>query len=55
MSQDNKNIAGRWFKEFWGNPWNPRIVNELCTADVLLHYPMHEPKKGRAAVTHFMT
>jgi predicted ester cyclase len=55
MSQDNKNIVARWFKEFWGNPWNPRIVNELCTADILLHYPMHEPKKGRAAVTHFMT
>jgi hypothetical protein len=27
--QDNKNIAARWFKEFWGNPWNPRIVNDL--------------------------
>ncbi len=55
MSQDNKDIVVHWFKEFWGNPWNPRIVNKLCTADVLVHYPMHEPKKGRAAVTHFMT
>jgi predicted ester cyclase len=55
MSQDNKNIVTRWFREFWGNPWNPRIVNELATSDILVHYPMHEPKKGRAAVTHFMT
>ena len=38
-----------------GDPWNPRIVNELATADILVHYPMHEPKKGRAAVQKFMT
>jgi predicted ester cyclase len=53
--QDNKNIVARWFKEFWGNPWNPRIVNELATSDIFVHYPMHEPKKGRAAVQKFMT
>jgi hypothetical protein len=53
--QDNKNIVARWFKEFWGNPWNPGIVNELATSDILVHYPMHEPKKGRAAVQKFMT
>jgi SnoaL-like polyketide cyclase len=54
MTQENKNIVARLFKEFWGNPWNPRIINELATADILLHYPMHEPKKGRASVTKFM-
>ena len=21
--QENKEIVGRWFTEFWGNPWNP--------------------------------
>jgi predicted ester cyclase len=54
MSQDNKNIVARWFKEFWGNPWNPQIVNELAAPDIVLHYPMHEPKRGREAVTEFM-
>jgi predicted ester cyclase len=53
--QENKNAVARWFREFWGNPWNPRIVNELATADIFMHYPMHEPKKGRAAVLSFMT
>jgi predicted ester cyclase len=53
--QENKNAAARWFREFWGNPWNPRIVNELATSDIFVHYPMHEPKKGRAAVLKFMT
>jgi predicted ester cyclase len=55
MSQDNRSIVARWFREFWGNPWNPRIVNELATSGIFLHYPMHEPRKGRAAVTNFMT
>ncbi|QPF85937.1 ester cyclase [Bradyrhizobium genosp. L] len=55
MSEANKSVVARWFKEFWGNPWNPRIINELATADILVHYPMHEPKRGRAAVTKFMT
>ena len=55
MSEQNKTIVGRWFKEFWGNPWNPRIINELATSDIAVHYPMHDPKKGRAAVTKFMT
>ena len=47
MSQNNKTIVTRWFKEFWGNPWNPAIINELAASDIVLHYPMHEPKKGR--------
>ena len=54
MSQDNKEIVARWFKEFWGNPWNPAIIDELATSDILVHYPMHEPKKGREAVANFM-
>jgi len=53
--QENKNVVARWFKEFWGNPWNPTIVNELATSDIFIHYPMHEPKIGRAAVLKFMT
>jgi predicted ester cyclase len=55
MSDENKAVVTRWFKEFWGNPWNPRIMNELATADICLHYPMHEMKRGRASVTKFMT
>ena len=27
--QDNKAIVGRWFEGFWGNPWNPEIIDEL--------------------------
>jgi hypothetical protein len=53
--QDNKAIVGRWFTEFWGNTWNPAIVDELCTPDILLQYSLHAPRRGRADVKAFMT
>ena len=52
---DNKAVVGRWFTEFWGNPWNPKIVDELATPDMLLQYSLHEPRRGRADVKAFMT
>jgi predicted ester cyclase len=51
----NKEIVGRWFKEFWGNPWNPKIVDELAAPDMLLQYSLHEPRRGRDDVRAFMT
>jgi predicted ester cyclase len=53
--QDNKAIVGRWFTEFWGNPWNPKIVDELGASDILLQYSLHAPRRGRADVKAFMT
>jgi predicted ester cyclase len=53
--QDNKAIVGRWFSEFWGSTWNPGIVDELCTPDILLQYSLHAPRRGRADVKAFMT
>ena len=52
--QENKAIVGRWFTEFWGNPWNPKVVDELCTSDMLLQYSLHAPRRGRADVKAFM-
>ena len=53
--QDNKAIVGRWFTEFWGNPWNPAVVDELAAPDILLQYSLHEPRRGRDDVRAFMT
>jgi predicted ester cyclase len=53
--QDHKIIVGRWFTEFWGSTWNPAIVDELCTSDILLQYSLHAPRRGRADVKAFMT
>jgi predicted ester cyclase len=55
MSQENKQIVARWLKEFWGNPWNPNVVAELGTPDIVVHHNMHEPKRGRVEVTEFIT
>jgi predicted ester cyclase len=52
--QDNKTIVGRWFKEFWGNPWNPEIVDELAAPNMLLKYSLHEPRRGRENIKAFM-
>jgi hypothetical protein len=51
--QDNKAIVGRWFTEFWGNPWNPKIVDELGAPDILLQYSLHAPRRGREDVKAF--
>jgi len=53
--QENKAIVGRWFKEFWGNPWNPDVIEELATPDMLLQYSLHAPRRGQADVRDFMT
>src|SRR5207302_8603440 len=53
--QDNKAVVGRWFDGFWGNPWNPKIVDELAAPDILLQYSLHAPRRGREQVKKFMT
>jgi predicted ester cyclase len=52
--QLNKAIVGRWFEGFWGNPWNPSIIDELAAPDVLLQYSLHAPRRGREDVRNFM-
>ena len=52
--ENNKAIVGRWFTEFWGNPWNPQIIDELAAPDMLLQYSLHEPRKGRDDIRAFM-
>ena len=53
--QENKAIVSRWFTEFWGNPWNPAIVDELCSRYPLAIFHARAPRRGRAQVKTFMT
>src|SRR5262249_31564289 len=55
MSEENKAIVGRWFTEFWGNPWNPSVVDELAAPDIRFEYSMHAPRRGREDVKKFAT
>ena len=52
--QDSKAVVGRWFTEFWGNPWNPKVIDELAAPDMLLQYSLHAPRRGREEVRQFM-
>jgi predicted ester cyclase len=52
--EKNKAIVGRWFTEFWGNPWNPRVIEELAAPDMLLQYSLHAPRRGRDDIKAFM-
>jgi predicted ester cyclase len=54
MSEENKAIVGRWFKDFWGNPWNEGIIDELAAPDMYFHYPMHPAMRGREEVRKFI-
>jgi predicted ester cyclase len=50
---ENKAIVGRWFTEFWGNPWNPDVIDELAAPDIRFEYSMHAPRRGREEVRTF--
>jgi predicted ester cyclase len=52
---DNKGIVSRWFTEFWGEQFNPGVIEDLAAPDMLLKYSLHEPRKGRADISAFMT
>ena len=52
--EENKAIVGRWFDGFWGNPWNPKIIDELAASDMQLQYSLHAPRRGREDVRAFM-
>ncbi|QYN21471.1 ester cyclase [Amycolatopsis sp. DSM 110486] len=53
--QENKDIVGRWFTEFWGNPFNPGVIDELAAPDVRFEYSLHKPMRGRDEVREFAT
>jgi len=52
---DNKAIVGRWFNNFWGKTCDLSIVDEIAAPDMLLHYSLHEPRRGRDDIKAFMT
>jgi predicted ester cyclase len=52
---DNKAIVGRWFADFWSDAYRLDVVDEIAAPDMLLHYSMHAPRKGRADIKAFMT
>ena len=54
-TQDNKEIVGRWFTEFWGPDFNPAVIDELAAPDIRFEYSLHAPRRGRDEVREFAT
>lgn len=52
--ESNKAIVGRWFTEFWGQTYNPEVIDAIAAPDMLLHYSLHEPRNGREDIKAFM-
>ncbi len=52
---DNKAIVGRWFAEFWGDAFDPAVIDELAAPDIRFEYSMHAPCHGRDQVRAFAT
>jgi hypothetical protein len=55
VEQDNKAIVGRWFTNFWGKTCDLTVVDEIAAPEMLLHYSLHEPRRGREGIKAFMT
>ncbi|CAB3753425.1 hypothetical protein GQ57_19045 [Burkholderia sp. MSh2] len=53
--QDNKEIVGRWFTNFWGEKCDLGIVDQIAAPDMLLKYSLHEARRGRDDIKAFMT
>jgi predicted ester cyclase len=57
MSKENENkaIVARWFTQFWGETYDPSVVDELAAPDMLLHYSLHAPRRGHEDIKAFMS
>jgi predicted ester cyclase len=51
----NKAIVGRWFTQFWGPKYDPSVIDAIAAPEMLLHYSLHEPRRGRDDIKAFMT
>lgn len=52
---DNKAVVVRWFTDFWGEKVDLSVVDAIAAPDMLLHYSLHEPRRGHADIKAFMT
>lgn len=50
----NKAVVDRWFREFWGKTYNPEVVDELASPEMVLRYSLHKARYGREDIKAFM-
>jgi predicted ester cyclase len=54
QEQKNKEIVGKWLAGFWGPTYNPSVIDELASPDMILQYSLYKPRKGHADIKDFM-
>jgi len=52
-TEGNKAVVARWFAEFWGDSYNPDVIDEVAAPDIRFEYSMHAPCRGRDEVREF--
>ena len=48
--EENKEIVGHWFTEFWGKDFKPAVIDDLAAPDIRFEYSLHAPCRGREQV-----
>jgi predicted ester cyclase len=51
----NKAVVARWFTDFWGDTFDPEVIDAVAAPDMLLQYSLHEPRRGRDDIKAFIT
>ncbi|MEQ8364943.1 MAG: ester cyclase [Cyclobacteriaceae bacterium] len=54
QEQENKEIVGKWLDNFWGPHYNPAVVDQLASKDMVLQYSLHQPRLGHEDIKDFM-
>jgi len=52
-TEGNKAVVARWFAEFWGDSYNPAVIDEIAAPGIRFEYSMHAPCRGRDEVREF--
>jgi predicted ester cyclase len=53
--EENKAIVDRWLEDFWGEDYNPAIVDEFAASNIFFSYSLHMPRSGPVSLKTFMT
>lgn len=48
LQEKNKAVVQKYFEEYWGKG-NVNVVDEVCTDNFVIDYPMHGPRRGKEA------
>ena len=52
--EDNKDVVGAWFTQFWGKSCDLAVVDAIAAPDMLLQYSLREPRRGHHDIKAFM-